>query len=73
MYEIIEAYATFTDPQDVYVDIYTNEEEAEATGLHVEKGWIIIDENGYVAEDTHDIYFEYSEAVHELMELEPAE
>lgn len=73
MYEIIEAYATFEEYGNVYKDIYTDKLEAEETGLPVEKGWIIIDQDGFVPDDTHDIYFDYSEAVNDLIELEPEE
>lgn len=69
-YEIVKVYATFADPAGMYKDIYTDENEAKDTGLLVVGGWIIIDANGYVAEDTNDIYFDYSEAMNDLVGLE---
>jgi hypothetical protein len=70
MYEIVEMYATFENGQDLYLDIFTSKEEAKATGLMVEKGYVILSEDGYVAADTNDIYFDYSEAVDGLVSLE---
>lgn len=73
MYEVIEVYATFESGQDLYKDIYTSFEEAQETQLMVVPGWVIIDTHGYVAEDTNDIYFDYSEAINDLVGLESKE
>lgn len=69
-FHLVKVYATYEKPDDLYLSIYENEDDALAASNFVIEGWLILDEKEQPAIDSHDIYFHYSEAIEDLLTLE---
>lgn len=67
---ILEQHVTFVGDGDLYIAFYDKKEDAEATGFQVQTGWVILDDNNHPAEDSQDMYFDYSQAIEDLLTLE---